>query len=93
MKKLLFVLALCTFGLTSPSFAASGLGCNVWGPVSYVYFGNNSGTNSTILAIINGYVCIVSGSTTSLTPMVSVLANAEANGKQGYMTDTTAAVQ
>lgn len=92
MKKFLAIFGLCLFGLTNPAFASSGLGCNVWGPLTYVYVGN-SGTSSTILAIINGYVCIVSGPTTSLTPLASVLASGYAGGKQGYLTDTNAAIQ
>jgi len=92
MKKLFLILGMCLLGLANPGFASSGSGCNVWGPVSYVYIGN-SGSTSQVLAIINGYVCIVNGNTSSLTPMAAILSDAEANGKQGYLTDTTAAIQ
>ncbi|HEX9625603.1 MAG TPA: hypothetical protein VGA00_01550 [Acidiferrobacterales bacterium] len=92
MKKILLILGVCLAGLTSPAFAASGLGCNVWGPVSTVVI-SNSGSTSQLLAIINGYACIVSGATSSLTPMVGILATAQANGKQGYLTDNVASLQ
>jgi hypothetical protein len=94
MKKLSLMLSLCLFSFANPSFASSGLGCGVWGPVSYVYVGNNvSGVGtSTILALINGYACFVTGPTSNLTPQVAILSDALANGKSGYLTDTTAAI-
>jgi hypothetical protein len=93
MKKFFFIISsFCLFGFASPSFASSGLGCGVWGPVSYVYIGNSTTGTSTILAIINGYACFVTGATSNLTPQVAILSDAIANGKTGYLTDTTAAI-
>ena len=92
MKKLILISSLCLFGFAGPSFASSGLGCGVWGPVSYVYMGNSTSGTSTILAIINGYACFVTGATSNLTPQVAILSDAIANGKTAYLTDTSAAI-
>ena len=94
MKKIILISSLCLFGFASPGFASSGLGCGVWGPVSYVYMGNNAAApgTSTILAIINGSACFVTGATSNLTSQVAILSDAIANGKTAYLTDNTAAI-
>jgi hypothetical protein len=94
MKKFLLISGLCLLGFANPGFASSGSGCGVWGPVSYVWVGGGgtSGTNGTVLAIINGYVCIVSGAIDQMAPRAAILATAYAHGMQGNLTDNAAAI-
>lgn len=70
------------------------MGCSVWGPVSYVWVGGGgtSGAYTTVLAIINGSVAIVNGSTGRMTPRAAILATAYGNGMKGYLTDNEAAI-
>lgn len=86
MKKYLLttVIALgLTTSIQTQAAAGYGLGCNVWGPVSYVY----AGEGGSFMAIVNGYACVISGVTDRL--MVSaasaILSEALSAGKQAYV--------
>ena len=77
MKKLI----ISSIVLASALFSgASFAGCGDWGPVNYVYSSSSTGA----LAIVNGTACWVSGANTPAA--VAVLATANANDKEGYVT-------
>lgn len=79
MKKLIMssiVLASALF--SSTSFAD----CDEWGSVDYVY----SSTSTSAMAIVNGTACWVTGSNTP--SAVAILATANANDKNGFVTST-----
>lgn len=86
MKKFLFILGLCTLGLSSPSFAAGG--CGVWGKVSYVYI-TASGTDSTMMGIINGGICMVWGPPNAVIAAAAILAQARVSGVQAYLAESS----
>ena len=70
-----------TLFVSSTSFA----GCSQWGPVNYVYAANNA-----VLAIIAGTACYVSTTANQATTIAAVLATANANNKQGFLTSAGA---
>ena len=83
MKKYLLttIIALgLTASLQTQAASSQGQGCNVWGPVSYVY----AAEGGSLMAIVNGYVCIINGVTDR--PMVAaasaILSEALAAGKK-----------
>ena len=86
MRKYIFsTLAIIGLAVSAQASAAtgSGVGCANWGPVTYLY----QSASSTSLTLINGSACFVSDTTArDVTVMSSVLASAQANGKDAYLT-------
>ena len=89
-KHLISAVALVALS-SSQVYAASGsgLGCGVWGKVSYLY----QSTFSTSLVIINGYACFISGANDSDNAvMSSILSAAEANNKDAIVNASASGV-
>jgi hypothetical protein len=81
MKKSL--LSAAVLGCSLLASGASYAGCSEWGTVNYVYKSNTG-----VLAIIGGTACWVGVTGTTATAVAAVLATANANNKQGYVTSS-----
>lgn len=90
-KQLISAAAIIGFAFSTQAISASGtgLGCDNWGKVSYL-FQSASGTS---LAIINGYACFVSGTTDrDVSVMSAILSQAEASNKDAILQATASGV-
>jgi hypothetical protein len=92
MKKyLVSIIAVFGMALSMQASAAtgSGMGCNTWGKVSYLY----QSAAGASLAIVNGYACFISGATArDVSVMSAILSQAEASNKDAIIEITSGGV-
>ena len=92
MKKIAMIAAGVVFSALS---SASHAGCGEWGPVNYIYASSSTvnGLNfGSILAIVNGTACSISGSGTDMLAAAAVLQSAKSGGFTAYIDGSTNSV-